>query len=351
MTNSHPTENIHQLDNQRLAAWLSSNMDVRAKLIETEKFAGGQSNPTYLLKVDGAPRFVLRKKPPGTLLPSAHAVEREYRVMTALQETDVPVPKTYALCEDTSVIGTAFFLMDYVAGRNFWDMRLPDVKRDERAAIYDEINRVIAALHQLDPDTLGLNDYGRKGGYFERQITRWTKQYRATETQSIAAMDQLIDWLPKHLPEGLDETSIVHGDYRIDNLIFHKEKPQILAVIDWELSTLGHPLADLAYHLMAWRLSADEFRGLAGTDLSSLGIPSEAQYLAAYVERTQRPAIDPAHWEFAMVFNMFRVACIRQGVLKRALTGNASNDFALSAGRRAEAMATIAWQAASNSKG
>lgn len=347
MTDASPPPAAHQIDVRKLAAWLRDQMGVAAAAVEAEKFPGGQSNPTYLLRIDGVPRFVLRKKPPGVLLPSAHAVEREYRVMTALADSDVPVPRTRALCLDETIVGTPFYLMDHVAGRNFWDMRLPDLAPPERAAIYDEMNRVIAALHGLDVHAIGLDDFGRHGGYFARQIVRWTKQYRATETDPIDAMDRLIEWLPAHLPEGLDETTLVHGDYRIDNLIFHPTEPRILGVIDWELSTLGHPLADLAYHMMAWRLSPDEFRGLAGVDLAAQGIPDEAAYLSAYLARTGRPPIDPAHWEFAIVYNMFRVACIRQGVLKRALAGNASSQSALEAGRRARDMANIAWRAAS----
>jgi aminoglycoside phosphotransferase (APT) family kinase protein len=266
--------------------------------------------------------------------------------MAALSNTAVPVPRMVALCMDAEVIGTPFFLMERVEGRSFWDMRLPGLAPAERAAIYDEMNRVIAALHALDPAAIGLADFGRQGGYFGRQIARWTAQYRATETNRIEAMEQLIAWLPAALPAGLDETRLVHGDFRIDNLIFHPVEPRVLAVIDWELSTLGHPLADLAYHLMSWRLAPAEFRGLAGENLSALGIPDESQYLAAYVARSAGAPVDAAHWAFAIVYNLFRVACIRQGIFTRALAGNASSEHAREAGSRARDMAELAWRMA-----
>ena len=336
----------HRLDTERLAHWIARELGERVPALSAEKFPGGQSNPTFLLRVDGAPRWVLRKKPPGVLLPSAHAIEREYRVMAALAQSEVPVPRMLALCTDADVIGTSFVLMEHVTGRTFWDMRLPDLVAAQRSALYDDMNRVIAALHVVDPQSLGLADFGRQGGYFSRQIARWTAQYRATETGRIEAMEQLIAWLPEALPDGLDETRLVHGDFRIDNLIFHPTEPRVIAVIDWELSTLGHPLADLAYHLMSWRLSPAEFRGLAGENLDALGIPDEARYLARYAERTGRDPVDPATWEFAIVYNLFRVACIRQGVLKRALDGNASSERAREAGSRARDMAELAWRMA-----
>jgi aminoglycoside phosphotransferase (APT) family kinase protein len=233
--------------------------------------------------------------------------------------------------------------MDYVDGRNFWDPRLPELAASERAAVYDEMNRVIAALHSVDANAVGLADFGKPGNYFARQIARWSKQYRAAETQRIDAMENLIEWLPQHCPDD-DSSCIVHGDYRIDNLIFHPHEPRILAVLDWELSTLGHPLADFAYHVMAWRLSHEQFRGLAGTDLTALNIPGEQEYVRAYLRRSGRADIDPALWEFAMAYNLFRVACIRQGILKRALEGNASNTQALEAGTRARDTAEAAWR-------
>jgi len=332
----------HAIDVDRLAAWIRAHVEDYAGTLSIEKFAGGQSNPTFAVSIDGKPRYVVRKKPGGVLLPSAHAVDREYRVMSALRDSDVPVARTHALCTDDSVIGAMFFVMDHVAGRTFWDPRLPELTKDERAAAYVDIARVIAALHSVDHAAVGLGDYGRPGNYYARQIGRWTKQYRATETETIDAMERLIAWLPEHLPAG-DETAIVHGDYRIDNMIFHPTEPRIVALVDWELSTLGHPLADFAYHMMAWRLSPEAFRGLAGTDFAAIGVPDEAQHIAAYLRHTGRSAIDPIEWEFAIAYNMFRVACIRQGVLKRALDGNASNDRALEAGRRTRDMAEMAW--------
>ena len=244
----------HAFDAGRLAAWMREHVDAGTGTLEVAQFKGGQSNPTYLV-TSGARHYALRRKPPGKLLPSAHAVDREYRVMTALAKTDVPVPKTYALCEDAEVIGTAFFVMDYVAGRVLWDPTLAELTREQRKAHYEELNRVIAALHRVDPAAVGLADYGKPGNYLARQIDRWSRQYRASETERIEAMDSLIEWLPANVPPG-EETSIVHGDYRIDNVVYHPTEPRILAVLDWELSTLGHPLADFAYHCMTWRMPA-----------------------------------------------------------------------------------------------
>jgi aminoglycoside phosphotransferase (APT) family kinase protein len=312
------------------------------------KFPGGQSNPTYLLEgaeeAEGVTsRYVLRRKPPGPLLPSAHAVEREYRVMQALAGSGVPVPRVHLLCEDPSVIGTAFYVMDHVEGRSLWDPSLPGMSPPERAAIYDEMNRVIAALHGVDFAAAGLADFGRPGAYLKRQVERWTKQYRASQTEPIAAMEQLIEWLPAHLPNA-DETTLVHGDFRLDNLILHPTEPRILAVLDWELSTLGHPLADFAYHCMTWRVSPGDFRGLKGHDLEALGIPTEAAYVQAYARRTGRGALPD--WNYYLAFNMFRMAAILQGVLARALQGSAASDDALQTGRRARPMADAGWRQA-----
>jgi aminoglycoside phosphotransferase (APT) family kinase protein len=286
---------------------------------------------------------VLRRKPPGKLLPSAHAVDREYRVMAALAGTDVPVPRMLALCEDDAVIGTAFYVMEYVEGRVLWDPALPGMTPGERAAHYDELNRVLAALHRVDYAAVGLADFGRFGHYIERQVARWSKQYEAATTERIAAMDRLIAWLPQHLPDA-DETSIVHGDFRLDNVIFHPTEPRVLAVLDWELSTLGHPLSDFAYQVMAWRLTPQQFRGLGGLDLAALGIPSEQDYVAAYCRRTGRAAIP--HWEFYLIFNMFRIAAILHGVLARALQGNAASQDAVETGGRARLVADVAWDMA-----
>jgi len=334
------------LDTTRLAPWLRAHVDGTQGEVRAEKFAGGQSNPTYLLRIDGVARFVLRRKPDGVLLPSAHAVEREYRVTAALTDTDVPVARPLALCEDPAIVGTPFFVMEYAAGRNFWDARLPDLTLAERAAIYDEMNRVLAALHAIEPAAIGLGDYGRPGNYFARQTARWIRQYRATETQRIDAMERLIAWLPANDP-GLEASRIVHGDFRNDNMIFADGAPRVVAVLDWELSTLGHPLADLAQHVMSWRVPSAGYRGLSNADLGALGIPNEADYLRRYGERSGSGDIDPAHWRYALAFAMFRNAGIRQGVYRRALDGNASSDAAAMHGARAGEIAGLAWRIAS----
>jgi aminoglycoside phosphotransferase (APT) family kinase protein len=339
---TRPVAPQHAIDLERLGAWLGAHVAPLDGPLEAAQFKGGQSNPTYLLAA-GAQRYVLRRKPPGKLLPSAHAVDREYRVIRALAATDVPVARALALCEDESVIGTAFYVMEYVRGRVFWDPRLPELEPAGRRAIHDEINRVIAALHSVDPAAVGLGDFGKTGEYIARQVARWSKQYQASETEKIEAMDNLIAWLPQNVPPG-DETRIVHGDYRIDNVIFHPEEPRILAVLDWELSTLGHPLADFAYHCMAWRIPPGVFRGLGGLDLASLGIPTEREYVEAYCRRTGRAGIEPRDWEYYMVYNMFRIAAIVQGVMARALQGNASSAQALETGRAARPLAEMAWR-------
>jgi aminoglycoside phosphotransferase (APT) family kinase protein len=329
----------HPIDAAALAGFLRTHVaDFSGELI-VEQFEGGQSNPTYRVTA-GDRRYVLRRKPPGALLPSAHAVEREFRIMSALAASDVPVARVYALCEDPTVIGTAFYVMEYVAGRILWDPTLPGMTAAARTAHYDELNRVIAALHRIDYIAAGLADFGRRGGYVERQVARWSKQYQAAVAERIPAMDRLIEWLPRHVPPG-DETSIVHGDYRIDNVIFHPTEPRVLAVLDWELSTLGHPLSDFAYQVMAWRLTAQQFRGLKGCDFAALGIPTEDEYVAAYCRRTGRTAI--AHWDVYLIFNMFRIAAILHGVLSRALQGNAASSHAVETGSRAQLVADIAW--------
>jgi len=345
MTESAPTTRPvapqHAFDVAQLADWMRGHVQPFDGLLEVAQFKGGQSNPTYLLTA-GKRRYVLRRKPPGKLLPSAHAVDREYRVVTALAETPVPVARTFALCEDEAVIGTAFFLMDYVAGRVFWDPQLPELAPAERRAIHEEANRVIAALHSVDYAAVGLADFGRPGEYIARQVARWSKQYQASETEKIEAMDNLIAWLPQNIPPG-DETRIVHGDYRIDNLIYHPAEPRIMAVLDWELSTLGHPLADFAYHCMVWRIPPGTFRGLAGIDFAALGIPTEQEYLAAYCRRTGREAVAVRDWEYYMAYNLFRIAAIAQGVMARALQGNASSAEAMQTGRAARPLAELAW--------
>lgn len=335
-------EPAHALDCDRLAAYLRDHVADFRGPISIERFKGGQSNPTFLVKAGGK-AYVLRRKPPGTLLPSAHAVDREYRVITALQATDVPVAKTYALCQDDSVIGTSFYIMDYLEGRIFWDPSLPGMSPSERGAIFDAMNRVVATLHCVDYQAVGLDGYGKPGNYIARQVARWSKQYQASETEPIVAMDRLIAWLPEHIPPG-DETAIVHGDYRLDNIMFHPSEPRIIGVLDWELSTLGHPLADFAYHCMAWRLSPSQFRGLVGHDLPALGIPSEAEYVAAYCRRTGREGISPREWEYYLVFNLFRMAAILQGIMARAVQGNAASAEAVETGRRARPLAEEAWR-------
>lgn len=356
---------VHPLDVEGLAGWMRGHVpgfDGPASDLSIEQFQGGQSNPTYRITTADGAFYILRRKPPGHLLPSAHAVEREYRVMHALADTEVPVPAMIGLCEDPAVIGTAFYLMEYVRGRILWDPLLPDVALAMRARYYDEMNRVIAALHSVDYRAVGLGEYGKAGHYIERQVARWGKQYLAgtqgedkpgeTAAPTISALDHLIDWLPRHLPkadkEG-DETAIAHGDFRLDNLIWHPTEPRILAVLDWELSTLGHPLSDFAYLMMAWRLPPEVFRGLAGQDLRALGIPTETEFVTAYCRRTGRGGIPG--FEYYLVFNLFRIAAILHGVWARALQGNASSDNALALGRRAETIAAIAWSMAQQQAG
>ena len=330
-------------DLARLDGYLRASIPGLSGALTVEPLTGGQSNPTFVIRLDGQKRYVLRKKPAGPLLPSAHAVDREYRVMKALGGSDVPVPRMLALCEDDGVIGTMFFVMDFADGRSFWDPALPGLEAAERTAIYDEMNRVIAALHSVDYQAVGLGDYGKPGNYFARQIARWSKQYKASETRHIQSMENLIAWLPENIPAG-DETTLVHGDFRLDNLIFHPTEPRIIAVLDWELSTLGHPLADFSYHMLAWRLRPDEFRGMAGVDIATLGIPNEQDYVRAYCKRTGRQSIKPRDWDFYLAYNMFRLACIRQGIMRRVLDGNASNPNAADVGRRAGDMADTAWR-------
>lgn len=344
--NMPDVSDVRTLDVARLAPWLRARVAGAEGVLSAEKFAGGQSNPTYLLSLDGEPRFVLRRKPDGVLLPSAHAVEREYRVTDALKDSAVPVARPLALCEDAAIVGTPFFVMNYAKGRNFWDARLPDLAPQERGQIYDEMNRVLAALHAVDPVTAGLSDYGRPGNYFARQVARWTRQYRATETGTIDAMERLIAWLTENDP-GLEASRIVHGDFRNDNMIFAPDAPRIVAVLDWELSTLGHPLADLAQHVMAWRVPREGYRGLSDADLPALGIPQEADYVRLYAQRSALGQIDPAHWRYALAFAMFRNAGIRQGVYRRALDGNASSAAAAMHGARAGEIAGLAWRIAS----
>jgi aminoglycoside phosphotransferase (APT) family kinase protein len=314
---------VNDLDIGPLGAELEGAVSGFSGLQTVTKFNTGQSNPTYLLQAASG-QYVLRAKPPGELLKSAHQVDREFRVMKALKDSGVPVPEMLYLSGEDTAIGRMYFVMNYLDGRIFWEPDLPKCELADRAPIYDAMNATLAALHDIDPSAVGLEDFGKPGNYFERQLSRWSKQYRASETQTIPDMDALILWLEKTLPPDDGQVSLVHGDYRIDNMIFARERPEILAVLDWELSTLGHPLADLAYQCMQWRLPHDSgFRGLGGLDRAALGLPTEEDYVQAYCRRRNIGNID--HWRFYLAFSFFRLAAILQGVLKRALDGNASN--------------------------
>lgn len=311
--------------------------------LDVQQFRGGQSNPTYRLQAQSG-RYVLRRKPPGKLLKSAHAVDREFRIISALYGADFPVPRPYVLCRDDAVIGTMFYVMECVEGRIFWEPDLPDSDPDERAAIYDSANATIARLHGFDYRSLGLDDFGKPGNYFERQISRWTSQYRASATGTIPAMDELIDWLPENIP-GDDSASIVHGDFRLDNVIVHPDEPRIIAVLDWELSTIGHPLADFTYHLMTWQMPEIGIgsAGLLGKDLAALGIPGEGEYAQRYCERTGRASGISDH-NFYSAFNFFRLAAILQGIVGRVRAGTAASAHAGQAERAVEPLATLGWQ-------
>ncbi len=339
--NTREPRDAHRIDADRLAAWMKEHVEgFVGPELAVRKFRGGQSNPTYWIGTEGH-AYALRKKPPGKLLPSAHAVEREYRVMTALRDTDVPVARTYALCEDPEVVGTPFFVMDYLNGRIFWNVQLPEQTPDERRAIYAEAIRVLSALHTVDVDAVGLGDYGKRGGYVARQVSRWSKQYRASETQEVAPMDALIAWLPENLPDN-DETTLVHGDYRLDNLIFDASEARVLSVIDWELSTLGHPLSDLAYVCMLYDVALPRVGGLLGVDFEATGIPTEGAFVAAYCEATGRSPLPHDEWAWFKAFSLFRLAAIAQGVFARSQQGNASSDDAAMYGAAVAHLSSIA---------
>ena len=347
---TRPVSDQHAFDVPALTAWMQGHVQGFAGPLQVEMFKGGQSNPTYKLITPGR-SYVMRSKPGpvAKLLPSAHAIEREFRVMKGLAGTDVPVPHMYALCEDESIIGRAFYIMECMEGRVLWDQSLPGMEPAQRAAIYDEMNRVISALHTVDFAAQGLADYGKSGNYFERQIGRWSKQYVASVTQPIPEMDKLMQWLPAHMPaSALDASrvSIVHGDFRLDNLMFHPTEPRVIAVLDWELSTLGHPLADFSYHCMSWHIPATLGRGIAGKDLAALGIPGEEEYIRRYCERTGLKDVDTlrADWNFYMAYNMFRIAAILQGIAKRVEAGTASSAQAKASGAGARPMAELAWK-------
>jgi aminoglycoside phosphotransferase (APT) family kinase protein len=340
----------HGVDVDKLEAWLSANLPGFHGPLTIERFAGGQSNPTYQL-ITPRQSYVMRAKPGpvAKLLPSAHAIEREFRVMQALHGTAVPVAEMHVLCEDESVIGRAFFVMSFVQGRVLWDQTLPGMTSPERAGIYDEMNRVIAALHTVPYVERGLESYGKPGNYFERQIGRWSKQYAASVTQPIPEMDHLMAWLPAHMPasaQDASKVSIVHGDYRLDNLIFHPTEPRVLALLDWELSTLGHPLADFSYLCMSWHIPPGAFRGIGGVDLASLGIPSESENIHRYCDRTglATPADLKVDWNFYLAYNLFRMAAILQGIAKRLETGTASSENAKASAAGARPLAALAWK-------
>lgn len=340
MSTAPPNDPVH-MDEAALERYLSARMEGFERPLKAEKFAGGQSNPTFRIKTPGK-SYVLRRKPPGQLLKSAHQVDREFRVMQALRDSDVPVPRMHLLCEEESIVGSMFFVMEYLEGRVFWDPALPGFTNNERSRLYDDMNRILAALATVDPGAVGLAEFGRPGSYFARQTKRWTDQYRASETVAIPEMDILIDWLGRNMPTDDGRVSVVHGDYRLDNMIFHPIEPRCLAVVDWELSTLGHPFSDIAYQCMQWRLPNEGiFRGLGGRDRTALGIPTEDEYVAKFCERIGIASIPI--WTFCLVFNFFRLAAIIQGVYKRGLDGNASNrESALQRGAAVPQMARMA---------
>jgi len=314
---------------------------IHGESIEIQTLSGGQSNPTYKI-IAGDQRFILRKKPDGPLLPSAHAIEREYRVMQALQKTAVPVPKMGFLYEQNDVLGTPFYVMAFLDGRIRFDQALPDFTLADRTTLYNDMNRVIATLHTLDPNAIGLGDYGRPGNYFERQIARWSRQYLADPGQRIPALESLIEVLPKHIPPGELHT-VVHGDFRLDNLMIDPKLPHVIGVLDWELSTLGHPVADFAYHCMSWHIPPHLWRGIGGLDLKALGIPTEAEYVDLYVQRTGFKDVK-THWHFYLAYNFFRIAAILHGIGQRVRQGNAASADAIEMASKAEPLAEIGWQ-------
>jgi len=330
------------LDTQALHAWLQQQGLCGAQPLQVSVLSGGQSNPTYRIQ-SGETQLVLRKQPPGQLLAGAHAVDREYRVMKALQGSGVPVPRMLGYCEDGNLLGTPFYVMAFLEGRVMMDQSLPGMTPAERGAIYAEMARVLAALHSVDPEAVGLGNYGKTGQYFERQIARWSRQCRASTLPLGNSMQRLMDWLPQHIPQG-DETCIVHGDYRLDNLVFHPTEPRIIGVLDWELSTLGHPLADLSYQCMSWHIPPTLWRGIAGLDLAALGLPTEQDHVRQYAQLTGRSEI--AHWDFYMAYNLFRMAAILQGIAQRAHDGTANAPDALETGQKAQPLAEIGWQCA-----
>ncbi|MDA0679925.1 MAG: phosphotransferase family protein [Proteobacteria bacterium] len=333
----------HRFDLARLEDYMLSHVEGFRAPLSVRQFKGGQSNPTYLLESPSG-KYVLRRKPPGQLLRSAHAVDREFRVISSLYAAGFPVPRPLALCGDDEVVGTMFFIMEFVEGRIFWDLDLPECDPDERSALYDSMNWTIASLHAFDFAKLGLGEFGRPGNYFERQISRWSRQYVASETSKIDAMDRLMAWLPAHIPTD-DASTVVHGDFRLDNLIFHPTEARVIAVLDWELSTIGHPLGDFTYHLMSWQMPKIGIgsTGLVGKDLAALGIPSEDEYVSRYCERTGRVDGIPDR-NFYAAYNFFRLAAILQGIAGRVRDGTASSAHAERAIQAVEPLATIGWE-------
>ena len=347
MIGTKPVSERQQFDVDALDAYLRVHVpgyvpNADGPALDVVQFKGGQSNPTFKISAAGQ-HYVLRTKPgpAARLLPSAHAIDREFAVMDALQKAGFPAARQYALCLDESVIGRAFYVMEFVDGRVLWDQSLPGMTPAERTAIYDELNRVIALLHTTDYAAIGLGAFGKPGNYFARQIERWTRQYQASATETIEAMDQLIAWLPNNIPPG-EDTAIVHGDFRLDNMIFHPTEPRIVAVLDWELSTLGHPAADFSYHCMSWHIAPGQFRGIAGLDLAALGIPSQEAYIASYCARTGK-SIRIEDFNFYLAYNMFRLAGIMQGIMKRYVDGTAASAQALENGKAARPMAELGW--------
>jgi aminoglycoside phosphotransferase (APT) family kinase protein len=335
-----PVEERHRFDEARLEEWMRDNVEGYRGPLTVSQFKGGQSNPTYRLDTPDR-AYVLRRKPFGKLLPSAHAVDREYRVITALHATGFPVARSYGLCTDDSIIGAAFYIMSMVEGRIFWDGTLPGIEPSERRAIYESEIRTLARLHQYDPEKIGLSDYGKPGNYFARQIDRWTKQYRASETQTIEPMNRLIEWLPKTVPTQ-ERVSVVHGDYRIDNMIFDADAPRVAAVLDWELSTIGDPLADFTYVLMNWSMPHEGRSSLGGVDVASLGIPTQEEVVAIYCNETRRDGIPDLEWYFA--YNLFRLCGIVQGIAGRVRDGTAASARATEQASRAVPLAEAAWR-------
>lgn len=329
----------HKFDEAKLEKYLVEQIPDFQGPLKVEQFKGGQSNPTFKLTA-GDRQFVMRRKPPGKILSTAHAVDREYRVISALADTDVPVAKTYCLCEDDSVIGTPFYVMDFMDGRVLWDTALPHLDKNLRMPYFEEMNKTLAALHSVDPALVGLSDYGKSGNYVARQVHRWSKQYQELDLDRIPAMDRLAEWLPENIPAS-EDIRIVHGDYRIDNIMFHKTEPKIIAVLDWELSTIGDPLADFSYHCMLWRLPREMFTGIGGLDFHKEGMPTEEEYVQMYCKNTGRDHIPS--WDFYMAYNLFRLTAILLGIQGRVKAGTAANDNAASTSSMAEPLAELAW--------